>query len=166
MKLGTVQKKRLFDFLPHILGRIAKKIYSKYIGHSEFEIRRKVYFDSIEKCEIGKRVFINRGCKFYAGYAENDDKMIFLGKNVWIGMNTMFICASHDIGNSKQRAGKIVYKPIKIEEGCWIGGGVIILPGVTIERGCVIGAGSIVTKNCEANGVYVGNPAKRVKNLQ
>lgn len=69
---------------------------------------------------IGKRVFINRGCKFYAGYAENDDKMIFLGKNVWIGMNTMFICASHDIGNSKQRAGKIVYKPIKIEEGCWI----------------------------------------------
>lgn len=39
----------LFDFLPHIPGRIAKKIYSKYIGHSEFEIRRKVYFDSIEK---------------------------------------------------------------------------------------------------------------------
>ena len=46
MKLGTVQKKILFDFLPHIPGRIAKKIYSKYIGHSEFEIRRKVYFDS------------------------------------------------------------------------------------------------------------------------
>jgi len=44
--------------------------------------------------------------------------------------------------------------------------GVIILPGVTIESGCVIGVGSIVTKNCEANGVYVGNPAKRVKNLQ
>ena len=34
---------------------------------------------------------------------------------------------------------------------------------MTIERGCVIGAGSIVTKNCEANGVYVGNPAKREK---
>ena len=119
MKLGTAQKKMLFDFLPHISGRIAKKIYSKYIGHSEFEIRRKVYFDSIEKCKIGKRVFINCGCKFYAGYAENDDKMIFLDKNVWIGMNTMFICASHDIGNSKQRAGKIVYKPIKIEEGCF-----------------------------------------------
>lgn len=80
-------------------------------------------------------------------------------------MNTMFICASHTLGNSKQRAGEIIHKSIKVEDGCWIGG-VIILPGVTIERGSVIGAGSVVTKNCEANGVYVGNPAKRVKNLQ
>lgn len=44
MKLGTAQKKMLFDFLPHISGRIAKKIYSKYIGHSDFEIRRKPLF--------------------------------------------------------------------------------------------------------------------------
>lgn len=164
--MKTILKTMLFNFIPYIPGRISKKIYSKYIGHSEFEIRRNVYFDSIDKCEIGKRIFINQGCKFYAGYAENDNKMIFLGENVWIGMNTMFICTSHNIGNSKQRAGEIVYKPIKVEEGVWIGGGVIILPGVTIERGCVIGAGSVVTMKCEANGVYAGNPAKRIKNLQ
>lgn len=122
-KLGTILKKMLFDFLPYIPGRISKKIYAKYIGHSEFEIRRNVYFDSIDKCEMGKRIFINQGCKFYAGYAENNNKMIFLGDNVWIGMNTMFICASHNIGNSNQRAGEIIHKPIKVEEGCWIGGG-------------------------------------------
>lgn len=163
--MKTILRKMLLDFSQYIPGRISSKIYSKYIGHSEFEIRRNVYFDSINKCEIGKGVFINHGCKFYAGYSENDDKMIFLGENVWIGMNTMFICASHKLGNSKQRAGEIIHKSIKVADGCWIGG-VIILPGVTIERGCIIGAGSVVTKNCEANGVYVGNPAKRVKNLQ
>lgn len=38
--------------------------------------------------------------------------------------------------------------------------GAIVLPGVTIERGCVIGAGSVVVKNCKANGLYAGNPAK------
>ena len=115
--MGTILKKMLFNFLPYIPGRISKKIYAKYIGHSEFEIRRNVYFDSIDKCEMGKRIFINQGCKFYAGYAENNNKMIFLGDNVWIGMNTMFICASHNIGNSSQRAGEIIHKPIKVEEG-------------------------------------------------
>lgn len=37
--------------------------------------------------------------------------------------------------------------PVMIEDGCWIGGGVIILPGITIGKGSVIGAGSVVTKN-------------------
>lgn len=52
-------KKNLFRILPHLPGRVSKKIYCRYIGHSEFEIRRNVYFDSIDKCEIGKNVFIN-----------------------------------------------------------------------------------------------------------
>ncbi len=52
--------------------------------------------------------------------------MIFLAENVWIGMNTMLICSSHNIGNSEQRAGEIIHKPIKIEKGCWIGGGILI----------------------------------------
>lgn len=39
------------------------------------------------------------------------------------------------------------------------------MPGITINEGCIIGAGSIVTKNCEVNGVYVGQPAIRIKDL-
>lgn len=35
--------------------------------------------------------------------------------------------------------------PIHIGNGCWLGGGVIVLPGVTIGDGSVIGAGSVVT---------------------
>jgi acetyltransferase-like isoleucine patch superfamily enzyme len=38
-----------------------------------------------------------------------------------------------------------------IEEDCWLGGNVCVLPGVTIGRGAVVGAGSVVTKVCLAD---------------
>ena len=58
-----------------------------------------------------------------------------------------------------------VLKPVTIEDGCWIGAGVTILPGVVIRAGCVIGAGSLVTKSTEADCLYYGNPAKKVHDL-
>lgn len=45
-----------------------------------------------------------------------------------------------------------------------IGCGSVVLPGVTLHEGVAIGALSLVTKNCEAFGVYIGSPAKRIKN--
>jgi len=40
---------------------------------------------------------------------------------------------------------------------------VIVLDGVNIANGSVIGAGSVVTKSTEPYGVYVGNPARKMK---
>jgi acetyltransferase-like isoleucine patch superfamily enzyme len=40
---------------------------------------------------------------------------------------------------------------------------VIVLDGVNIGDGSVIGAGAVVTKSTEPYGVYVGNPARKVK---
>ena len=57
-------------------------------------------------------------------------------------------------------------KSITIDGGCWRGAYVTILPGVHIAIGCIIGACSVVTKDTEANGLYVGNPARRIKNLE
>ncbi len=43
-----------------------------------------------------------------------------------------------------------------------IGAGSIILPGVNLEEGVAIGALSMVKKDCQAFGVYMGSPAKRI----
>jgi acetyltransferase-like isoleucine patch superfamily enzyme len=40
---------------------------------------------------------------------------------------------------------------------------VIIHPGVVIGEGSVIGSGSVVTKDIEPWGIYIGSPAKRIK---
>lgn len=44
-----------------------------------------------------------------------------------------------------------------------VGSGSIVLPGVTLEEGVAVGALSLIHKRCEAFGVYVGNPARRIK---
>lgn len=44
-----------------------------------------------------------------------------------------------------------------------IGSGSVVLPGITLHEGVAIGALSLVTKDCEAFGVYIGSPTKKIK---
>ena len=54
-------------------------------------------------------------------------------------------------------------KKVIIEDGCWIGHGVFILPGVTVGKGSVCGARSVITKDVPPFSVVGGNPAKVLK---
>ena len=56
--------------------------------------------------------------------------------------------------------------PVKIGSHVFIGMDAIITRGVTIGDHVIIGAGSVVTKDCKANSVYAGNPAKRICSLE
>lgn len=109
---------------------------------------------------IGNNSFINYNCFF-----ENTLSNISIGDNCHIAMNVMFCGITHEVGTSHQRAGKHVGEDIVIGDGTWIGTNVTILPGVTIGPGCVIAAGSVVTKDCEANSMYAGVPARHKKYL-
>lgn len=44
--------------------------------------------------------------------------------------------------------------------------GVSILSGVTIGSGCVVAAGTVVTHDLEANCLYAGVPAKKIRILE
>ncbi len=51
---------------------------------------------------------------------------------------------------------------------CWIGTGTVINQGsnhtkLLVGADTVVGSGAVVVKSCEANAVYVGVPAKRIK---
>lgn len=109
---------------------------------------------------IGEGSWVNSKCHF-----DNDIAKIEIGENCGIAMGVLFCTSSHEIGNEGKRAGKDIKKDISIGDGSWLGARSIILPGVTVGTGCIIAAGSIVTKDCEPNGLYAGNPAKRIKDL-
>lgn len=57
----------------------------------------------------------------------------------------------------------VTHAPVVIGKHVIVGSGSVILPNVTLEEGVAIGALSLVTKDCSAFGVYIGTPAKRIK---
>ena len=105
-------------------------------------------------------VFINIG--FYFDGVDN----LSVGRNVRFGPFVRIITGTHKIGPPSQRCLKaVISAPVKVEEGCWIGAGVTILPGVTVRHGCVVAAGAVLRDSTEPNGLYAGIPARRIREL-
>lgn len=52
---------------------------------------------------------------------------------------------------------------VHIKKHAIIGANSVILPGVTIGEGVAIGAGSLIKRDCEPWTIYVGSPAKAIK---
>ncbi|PWG66291.1 maltose acetyltransferase [Bifidobacterium callitrichidarum] len=114
---------------------------------------------------IGENVSVNMNCTFV------DCNTIDIGSDTLIASNVQLYTATHPVELADRlvdgwKPGDAHYrwntyaKPIRIGRGCWLGGGVIVLPGVTIGDGTVIGAGSVVTRDIPANVVAVGNPCR------
>lgn len=52
--------------------------------------------------------------------------------------------------------------PVIVKRHVIIGSGSVVLPGVTLNEGACVGALSLVRKDCDAFGIYIGLPAKRI----
>jgi acetyltransferase-like isoleucine patch superfamily enzyme len=107
---------------------------------------------------IGKRVFINSGCKF------QDQGGIFIGDDALIGHNVVLATLNHDLNPVHRK--DLIPRSIHIGNNVWIGSNSTVLGGVTIGNNAVIAAGSVVTKNVPENTVVAGVPAKVIKEIQ
>ena len=110
--------------------------------------------------ELGSDVFINVGFFYDGAYR------LTVEENVRIGQFVRVITATHEIGPSRQRClVEATGAPVRIGRGCWVGAGVTLMPGVSIAPGCVVAAGAIVLESTEADGLYAGVPARRIRDL-
>lgn len=57
------------------------------------------------------------------------------------------------------------HAPPCIKMGAIIAAGCMIKPGVTIGKNSVLGMGSVLTKDIPDNEIWLGNPAKKVKDV-
>ena len=134
-----------------------KSLFADY-GEDIF-IEQGFYCDYGDKITLGHRVYINVNCTFL------DGGQITIGDDCLIGPNVQILTINHAL-SAKERIQKDNYaENIHIENNVWIGAGAIILPGIHIGSGAVVGAGSVVTKNIQANSLYAGNPAAKIRSL-
>lgn len=108
---------------------------------------------------IGDNCSINPNCILY-GHGG-----LTIGDDVRIAAGTIIVPANHEFSDSDQliREQGESCLGICIGNDVWLGARVIVLDGVNIADGCVIGAGAVVTQSTEPYGVYVGNPARKIK---
>lgn len=57
------------------------------------------------------------------------------------------------------------WKETVVEEGAMIGASVTILCGLRIGKGAIVGAGSVVTRNVGERELWVGSPARKIRDL-
>ena len=155
--LLALQGSRLF-------GDRARIAFLRLIGmkvHQSARLSWGIHFGSRRNVTIGRGVYINKGA-FFDGYSH-----IVIGDHVSFGPNVSLITRSHNIspGVIRNTFRDNIEEPIVIERGCWLGLNVGVLPGVTIREGCVVGAGALVTRDTEPHGLYLGSPARRVRDL-
>jgi maltose O-acetyltransferase len=91
-----------------------------------------------------------------------------IGSGVRNGPSVKLLTATHEITNigTARASYDVKNLPIEIEDGVWIGAGVTIMGGCVVRTGCVIGANALITRSTEPNGLYLGSPARRVRDLE
>lgn len=106
------------------------------------------------KLEIGDHVWLGEEC-----WLLNLEK-ITLGNHVCISQRA-FLCT----GNHAHQLPTfdLIVKPIRVEDGAWIGAGAWLGPGVKVGNHAVLAAGAVAVKDLEESAIYRGNPASRVK---
>ena len=110
-------------------------------------------------CEVQKNVIIGKNTKVQSHSFICE--LVNIGNDCFIGHGVMFI---NDLFGRPAGGNQSKWKSTYIGNNVLIGSNATILP-VNICDGAVIGAGSVVTKDIATKGIYVGNPAKKIKTL-
>jgi len=108
------------------------------------------------KCTIGRDVLIHSQCHITKGVIIEDD--VFIAP-LFVGANDPQMC------HSRRHMLNYVETPYKIERAARIGVGVKVLPGVVIGENSIVGSGSVVTRDIPAREVWMGVPARHVRDV-
>ena len=168
-KLIKEPKENFFSFIIKTLkpSKINNKLKSKLLKHMGSDIGDKVsisqgvWIDKPHNISIGDNVVLSRDVLITSGGG------VSIGKNSMIGYGTKILSANHKIPEERDKSVRFsghIFKEVIIEDDVWIGCNCVILPGVIIKKGSIVGAGSIVSKDLDEYGIYVGVPARRIKN--
>jgi acetyltransferase-like isoleucine patch superfamily enzyme len=142
----------------------------RYVGRLASYCRAKALFPSSdtichwsaeikypENIIMGRRVVIGPHCTVgaIASVFLGDD--VLLSKGVFIDTGTADI--SSDVPYAKAA------KPIRIEDGVWLGANAMVLAGVTIGRNSIVAAGTVVRKSVPADS-FVTTERARVQSFR
>lgn len=150
-----------YIFLNHFVNKIPSwqirkllyKLFGLKIGKNS-RIGIGTIIISPKHINIGNNTIINQFCHLDGRGGLN------IYDNVSISSYVKIITASHDPNTANF---KYIKNQTIIFNRVWIGTGAIILNNTTLNQNTIIGAGCVFKGESENNGIYIGNPAKKIK---
>lgn len=127
---------------------------------------------NLYECTLKKNSFVGPFCEIQKGVIIGENtriqshtficELVTIGDNCFIAHGVMFINDLFE--NGKPAVDLNLWKRTNISNNVSIGSNATILP-VKICSDVVIGAGSVVTKDINTSGIYAGNPAKKIRDI-
>lgn len=156
----------------------------KKIGKN-VQIGKNVYFRYPEEIVIGDNVIIDEFCSFttaleigsyihigpHCSVIGGKKSKLIMGNFSGLSAGCRIACSTDSyLGDgltnptipTKYRA-SVTFSTVEIQKHVVLGTGCVVHPGVIIGEGAAIGSMSLITKNIAPWGVYIGIPAKQIK---
>lgn len=145
-KLINKLRKLIFSIELNLTSDYEKiNVYSKYLG-----------------IKVGKNCVITGKINF-----GSEPYLIEIGNKVRITNNVTFHTHDGGVGVLRDKyPGINIFGRIIVKDNVFLGSNSTILPGVTINENVIVAAGSVVTKDLEADYVYAGIPARKIRSLK
>jgi acetyltransferase-like isoleucine patch superfamily enzyme len=187
----SMQPVNFFDRVSQALARLKSRLYyaPQFAAFGKRSVIMKPMMISNPRfMKIGDNVILRPGLRLEAVVADPDNPpMLIIGDNVNIEQDVHIVAIGKVvIGNNVSIAARSsilggghpffdVKNPVKIGarltgattvtsvgDGCFLGVGSVIAMNVKLGAGVVVGSNSVVKRNCPANVVVEGSPAKVV----
>jgi acetyltransferase-like isoleucine patch superfamily enzyme len=114
-----------------------------------------VYLSDLDGLSLGSNIKIGEMC--FIGAAGG----VVIESDVSVAHGSTILTEEHDYRQEGPlRDTPLMFAPVTIRRGVWIGAGVKVTAGVEIGEGAAVGAGAVVTHDIPAGTVAAGVPAR------
>ena len=134
------------------------KLFLKHCGRN-FQASSTARLLNLENISLGDDVY------FAPNVIINATADVNIASEVMIGFNSVVVTGNYMQRNGSFRFGSVQSRPIKIGQGAWIGANCTVVAGAEIGCGVLVAANSAAKGHLDANWVYGGVPAKKIKYL-
>ena len=164
-KLKLISIIRCYYYFKRLDIRIGKNV--SLLGYSENLVIGKdinIYNNCVFELGPNAKLDLGNHIIFSYGVVLCCQLNIKIGSDVQIGEFTSIRDTTHDYTNFGKPImyNKDISNEIVIGDNVWIGRNCLIAPGAKIGNGVVVGANSLVKGVLEDNGVFVGNPIRKI----
>ncbi|HEY1160732.1 MAG TPA: WcaF family extracellular polysaccharide biosynthesis acetyltransferase [Terracidiphilus sp.] len=125
-------------------ARIGKGAYLK----PGLKVKFPWYLTIGDHCWIGEDVWIDNLAQ------------VTIGSHVCISQGAYLCTGNHDWKSPNM---KLFRRPIKLQDGCWVGARATLCPGVVLGIGATVTVGSVASGDIPAYQIWAGNPARYIR---